>query len=169
MLTPARVTHVTPTRVRFRVVERRGDELWFARARTKLTAAGYAVETNALTGSVLVTGSGLDVPAIAAAAEEAGLFRTAGTPANEGQRLLLDVTRPIHALDTRIRRVTGGQVDLPLAVFLYLMGAAAWQLARGNLTAPPWYSGLWYAFGVYSRKLADRLPKDAFEDPSDGR
>lgn len=160
MLPEARVTHALPSRVRIRVPAQRGDEAWFARAAARLRALGHSVEPNATTASLLLTGRAIDVAAVGAAAEADGLFHLVAASASEGQRILLDVTNPVRALDERVRRATGGQVDLPLAVFLYLMGAAAYQVVRGNIAAPPWYSGLWYAFGVYSRKLADRLPPE---------
>jgi hypothetical protein len=43
----------------------------------------------------------------------------------------------------------GGWVNLGAMAFLILLGAAIYQIARGNLTAIPWYTAFWYALNIF--------------------
>jgi hypothetical protein len=51
---------------------------------------------------------------------------------------------------------TGGWLDLPGMAFLLLLGIGIYQIRRGNIGLPPWYTAFWYAFGVYTKSLVEK-------------
>jgi len=51
--------------------------------------------------------------------------------------------------------MTGGEVDIPSLVFVSLLFSGIWQIARGNLAMPAWYTAFYYALGVFTRAQVD--------------
>lgn len=101
-----------------------------------------SVEINHLTGSVLMLHNA-GPETIVEYAGFCDFFRYSGS--NIHQR----VSEGFSDLDKNVRKITGGDLDLGTAVFLALAGAGIYQIARGNLGTPAWYTAFWYAFGVF--------------------
>jgi hypothetical protein len=66
---------------------------------------------------------------------------------------------PIGRVHDGLHRFTGGELDLISVAFLGLLVLGIYQLSKDDIPAPPWYTAFWYAFGVFSKCLADELQK----------
>ncbi len=122
----AQLVHAMPGRARLRIVERRGDEAFFAAIATRLSALPgiYHVEVRPLTGSIVIA-HGAPIARIGAAAEQAGLFGLDETTEESAEW-------PELPIDAR----TAAMVGLGLV--------AVWQLLRGQIF-PPAVTAAWYA------------------------
>jgi len=110
-----------------------------------------AVGVNPLTASVLVEGDGLGIESLARLAESHDLFqleKPSPYPA------LHNALKPLRSIDTQVRSSSGGRLNLATLVFVSVLGMGIYQIYRGNLGAPPWYTALWYAFGIFTKELA---------------
>lgn len=168
MIPVARITHRTPDRMRLKVVPRRGDLPFFDAMAEKVSTAfpDWAVEVNALTGSMLVSGEGLTPQKLTEFGRGEGLFEME-TAVDAKHSLALSVTEPLHSADRQIKELTGGRIDLPGAIFVFLLFFGIIELIRGNWRTPPWYTAFWYAFGLYSKTLID-APHGAVAIDPDG-
>ena len=61
------------------------------------------------------------------------------------------VSGQFAALNDRVREATGESFDLPGLAFLGLVVSGIYQIARGNFTAPAWYTAFWYALGIFGK------------------
>lgn len=141
-LARAVVVHQAPGRMRLRIPERKRQAAFFERLKSQLAAPNgiVSVEANPLTGSVTIAHS-LDVEQIARHAREAGLFEI-DTRGREPVAVAL--AQGSESLDRRLRRASGGSLDLFSVAFLGLAGVGVWQLVRGNVSAPA-VTLFWYA------------------------
>jgi hypothetical protein len=53
--------------------------------------------------------------------------------------------------------MTGGELDIPSVFFAALLISGIYQIARGNMAAPAWYTAFWYAFGIFSRDMLHKV------------
>jgi hypothetical protein len=113
------------------------------------------VDVNPLTGSVIMTGIAIDQKKVMAFAEEEKLF-TAVQPELTSKTLPQTAAAPLAGFSDMIRQFSNGMLDLPGAIFLSLLAYGIVELARGNFSRPPWYTALWYAFGLFSKSLIDQ-------------
>lgn len=149
MLPAAHCVHKLPTRARIRIPSRKDDGGFFASVKERLHRCEQVtgVEINAGTGSVLVFYTG-DFSAITAYAEKQCIFRLAAK--NHNPNTLTQVTLTTYKnLDARVKKLTGGELDLPGATYLALVGAGIYKIAKGNFTAPAWYTAFWYALNIF--------------------
>ena len=153
MIPDAFITHRMAGRLRLRVPSRKGDLVYFASVRDALSSVKGvdSIEVSPMTGSVLMR---MSAPFEAIdAARPADLFNVVEAPqAAEGATgLQTSVSALFGSIDDRIKSVTGKGVDLAGLAFLGLVAAGIYQIARGNFTAPAWYTAFWYAFGVFGK------------------
>ncbi len=113
-----------------------------------------SVEVNPATGSVLLKGAQVDVDAVVRSGEENALFSLKAESHKEGP-LSKRIVAPLHHVDRSLSRFSGGELDLPGIVFLTLLSVGIYQLARGKFIAPPWYTALWYAMGIFTKAIVD--------------
>jgi len=113
------------------------------------------IEVNPATGSVLLKGPELDAAAIASVGEETSLFALE-TRLSGNEPLSKKIATPFRDLSRSVDRFSGGELDLPGMAFLALIGVGVYQLARGNIVAPPWYSAFWYALGLFTKHIVDK-------------
>jgi hypothetical protein len=165
MLPEAQVCHSSANRVRIRIPGKKGDSGYFKRLQGKLAALKKfeTLEVNPATGSILFLGKGADVSSIGDAAESGGLFSFKKELEVRPVPLSRRIALPIQVASDFLTRNTGGLVDLPGLAFVLLLGIGAYQVLRGNLRSPPWYTAFWYAFGVFTKSLADISSKDESE------
>jgi hypothetical protein len=159
-----RVCHLTTGRLRVKIPEKRNDPAFFDRVEERLCSWNSVdrVETNPLTGSVLVFFSDLaqlffdhqssnDLFSIDPddfVAETAGLAEHA--------------VGFFECADKRVQDWTGGAANLRTAIFLSLLLGGVYQVLRGNIAAPGatllWYAGsalrLWDHAPSAQRKAA---------------
>lgn len=156
MLPEARVTHRSKDRLRLRIPAMRGDAAYFRRVGQELAShwTEGRLEVNPGTGSVLFLGAGSDPDLVARIGRESDLFGLR-TEVTLPVPLSRKVAEPIQSLSSKVRTYSGGQLDLPGVAFMLLLGFGLFQIMRGDLRSPPWYTAFWYAFGVFSKSLAD--------------
>jgi len=160
----AYICHHSAQRLRIRITSRKGNTAYFEKLQN--TLAGLRsfdeLEVNALTGSVLIVDERVDIAEIAAFAKERQLFDLTDHNDSRSPTTTLLVSH-LDNLNTNIRQLTAGEMDLAGILLLFLLISGLTQLLRGNIQMPPWYTAFWYAFGIY--KLAsvvkDRHPEEA--------
>lgn len=70
------IVHRTPARLRLRIPERKGDEVYFVHVFEILSEAGsFEIDFDPRTGSLLFLGEDIDPERLGSQAAEAGLFR----------------------------------------------------------------------------------------------
>lgn len=167
MMPFAQIAHSTTDRLRLKIVGRRGSASYFANVTQKLASAftGCSVEANALTGSILFIGDGVDIQSVTDFGEQQALFRVqASTP--EPRSISLSIISPLQSVNRNVKAATSGRLDLPGALFISLLLFGIIEIIRGNWKSPPWYTAFWYAFGLYSKTLFDHAA--ALADPGEG-
>ena len=159
-LPQASICHQSAHRLRVKIASRKGDASYFAKVVKSLSGLRkfQHLAANPLTGSVLFIGENLDAGEIAAYAREHGHF---GLMAAEPPNLPLmhSLVQPVASVDWSLRTITGGKIDLPSGIFVALLGAGIYQLARGRFIVPPWYTAFWYAFGLVSMYVIEKAAK----------
>jgi hypothetical protein len=156
-LPTAHIGHRTRERVRIKILSRKGDEAYFSRVEKSFLEDGTVegLEVNPRTGSILIKGSGTDLASIRSVGEKNALFQLQD-PTEKVEPLSKKIAAPFRDLGRSIDHLSGGELDLAGVVFLGLIGWGVTQLARGNLTAPPWYVAFWYALGIFTKSLVDK-------------
>lgn len=166
-LPEAVVCHRSATRLRFRVPARRGDAAYFAKVAKDLSGLRRfaRLEVNPTTGSVLLSGEGLDPSDLGGQARRLGLFQLR-LEAEPAPALMHRLVRPVAGIDRTLAVMTGGKMDLATAIFLALLGSGLLQLLRGRLSAPPWYTAFWYAFGLATMVVVKKASRHAGDPPT---
>lgn len=155
----AQILHRSPGRLRVRVPALREDPDLASRIVERLgdLPGVHAVQTNPVTASVLVLHEpeGFDEQKWSEAAHSEGLFvLSAGPPsalapaAPRGAAAWAAWERVNHS----VNRLSGNLLDLrtliPLAMVLWSIRQI---LTERPLARTPWYTLLWYAFGIFTR------------------
>lgn len=137
----ARIVHASPGRLRLRIRGMPAEDLQSMRARIADIAGVRAARADPMTGSILVHGEDLDMDALATIGREFGL----ALAGNEEIRSLIEhLGQGFTTVDDRLRRLSGGHLDLASLAALALLGGAAVQLLRGRFAASG-VTMLWYA------------------------
>jgi hypothetical protein len=157
----AHLSHCTPNRIRIKIPSQKGNSAYFQSLGEKLIQLREfdLLRLNSQTGSILIQDPQADVTAIADYARDNGLFDLKESLNAQVVPLSQRVAEPLGAASAYLRRSTGGLIDLPGAAFLLLFGFGILEIVRGNLRSPPWYTAFWYAFGVFTKSLADMVSK----------
>jgi len=165
----AMVSHSLPTRLRIQIPSKKRDAAYFAAAREGLSScAGVTeVEVNPLVGSILVLYSG-DIKTLAAQARVKGLFDVK-VRKRRRRSLLGHVAAEFGTYNAQLRKMTGGELDIASLVFLSLLVSGVYQILRGNLATPAWYTAFYYALGVFahSREVDESGEADNLLDEID--
>jgi hypothetical protein len=150
-----------PGRIRFQIPSKKGDLKYFQNLekRFKASLPEHRIRASALTGSVVIHHTRVDINALTAIADRHQLFslRLEDEPALP---LAKRIALPIRSANGHIRNVSDGRLDLAGAIFLGLLAFGMWELAIGNFRRPPWYTAFWYAFGLFSKTIVDELRMD---------
>jgi len=157
LLPAAHIGHQTAERIRIRIPSRKGDAAYFSEVRAVLrkNVPMAGIDVNPGTGSVLLKGSQVDAAAIASVGDATSLFALETRPSGI-EPLSKKIATPFRDLSRSVDRFSGGELDLPGMAFLALIGVGVYQLARGNIVAPPWYSAFWYALGLFTKHIVDK-------------
>ncbi|MFH1020774.1 MAG: hypothetical protein V1782_09250 [Pseudomonadota bacterium] len=165
-MSDARIVAKIPGRTRLRISARKGDGRYFTAVREGLLTCGSVreVTVNSATGSVLILHEG-EFAVVARHGHETALFSTsAEKEANISPPSYIPaVIGTYRAVDDRVRRLTGGEIDLAGASFLALAGTGVYQIMRGRFGAPAWYTAFWYALNIFlksrSRATEEKSPR----------
>jgi hypothetical protein len=150
-LLTAEVVHRTNGRLRVKVPAKKGDSAFFEAAAEKLAECPGVekVEVNPVTASILFALS-TTPERINRFAERKGLFRLAPwRPVRK--TIFADVADLFRKWNRALKESSGGDLDIPSLVFVSLVISGVYQIARGNLSMPAWYTAFYYALGVFSR------------------
>jgi len=151
----ADVVHQTSSRVRIKMKEKVKDPAFYGHVQESVAdiPGVAAVRANPVTGSILFTGTNLNAETLMEALARKTPLRFEAPPVRHPvQKAIL----PFLTLDQKFKRMTSGEVGLTEAGFLALLTIGVIQILRGNITAPPWYTAFWYAFGVFSKALVEK-------------
>jgi hypothetical protein len=156
-LPKATVSHSSPGRIRLKVPEMRGDQEYFMGLAEKCSMLKQVetLEVNPLTAGVLVTGEEITENALADMGQKKGLFflELSQAPVPAPSQI---VVSHLKSLNEKVRSFTHGGLELATLVFTGLLFTGIYQILRGNLRSPPWYTAFWYAFGIFGKTLMDR-------------
>jgi hypothetical protein len=157
MMPDAHVAHSTSTRLRIKIPAKRGDGGYFSVLQDEFVRfSGFErVEVSAAAASILFVDPGIDRELIAEVAETRGLFKLVHGKGVE-EPIARRVIAPLEQTSRRLKDFTGDELDLTTAVFVTLLGVGTFQVLRGNLTLPPWYTAFWYALGVFTKLMVDK-------------
>lgn len=145
----AECIHRTAGRFRVSIPSAKGNAELLLRVQEELSRCQLvqSASGNPLTGSILVLHQG-DFREIASYAEARSLFTlTSKKKGTDG--IARTTVAGYRKVDAAIKRVSGGELDLPHAVFVGFLGTGVLQILRGKLGAPAWYTAFWYAFNVF--------------------
>jgi hypothetical protein len=161
-LPEAEVVHRSGERLRIRVASRKGDEAFFAALERRLTDEGAIAAARPLTGSILITGDLASPDWVKAMGARTQSFDLTVVNRRKVTPSAAHLVSPIGALNRYVRRFTNDELDIFGAVFILLMTTGIIQVLRGNLRLPPWYTAFWYAFGIFTKSILDRIDTDPF-------
>ena len=147
-LPEARITHIISGRLRIKIPSKKGNANYFESLERKFSDCDKVqkVEASAVTAGVLLLHDA-DIKDISKFAEENRLF-VVEKQRSERMPLVKRISSGFEDLNRRTTRFTGGELDLPGAVFVSLISLSIYQIARGNFFAPAWYTSLWYAVNM---------------------
>ena len=145
----AYISHATTGRFRIRVPSKKGDAAFFQ----SLKELGgnfpniHEVSVNPVSGSILIKHS-LD-PAIMQELARTYFPEQAKQIDSPSSNIHRQVTETYTQVDNKIKKFTGGEMDLGTASFGALLIMGIYQISRGNLMAPAWYTAFWYALNIF--------------------
>jgi hypothetical protein len=153
----ARIAHKSSKRLRIKIDSKKGNYEYFSSLKDIFTKhfSFEGITINSITGSLLFVNDVIDPNAITDWAEANTLFKVS-EPLKRPKMTALAITRPLGNVDAWIKRFTGGDVDLPGMIFMSLLMLGIYQLLRGKVTSPPWYTAFWYALGIFSKYVIDK-------------
>jgi hypothetical protein len=128
----ARLVHRMPGRARIRIPAERSNDGYFRELEKQLGAFEGVrdVATRPLTGSVVLLHEG-ELTDVLDRAEREGLFAVRSSDL-EDKSLLGQISDGISELDEEVKKRTDSRWDLSTMGFFALLGASAYQLARGD-------------------------------------
>ncbi len=161
----AHVRHGMARRLRINVPSRRKDSDYFHALEERLIKCPgvESVLVNPQTGSVLLVHDS-DIGTIAKFASKEGLFHL--RPSSRPRKsLLARVGDTFQGYNKQLKGMTGGEFDIPSLVFLSLVISGIFQIMKGNVGAPAWYTAFYYALGIFTKTAADEFDEgDSLEE-----
>jgi hypothetical protein len=157
----AYISHATTGRFRIRIPSKKGDATFFQ----SLKELGgkfpniQEVTVNPVSGSILIKHS-LD-PAIMKELARTYFPHQAGQIDSPSSNIHRQVTETYNQVDTKIKKFTGGEMDLGTVSFGVLLALGIYQISRGNFMAPAWYTAFWYALNIFLKSK----PKEKESQP----
>lgn len=161
-LSEAYVSHLTPGRLRIKILSKKGDAPFFSSLAERLSGcAGInRVEANALTGSVLFIHT-VEIEGIAGYADANHLFRLVRQKPPQST-LSRRISEAFKMMNKEVTDFTGGEIDIPGTALLSLLAMGIYQISRGNFGAIPWYTAFWYAMNIFLKAQPDKDFKGAY-------
>ncbi|MGM0453312.1 MAG: hypothetical protein ACQERN_09135 [Thermodesulfobacteriota bacterium] len=157
-LPEARVVHRSAGRLRIRIPEKRDDTAFFSQVEEKLRQRMKTrqIAASAATAGVLITDAGADAEdKVKRFARSEHLFELAGQSPPAGQSARRQVYASFCQCNETVKRTSRDNLDLPVLLFVFLVGSGIYQLLRYGFRLPPWYTAFWYALGIFTKSLVD--------------
>jgi hypothetical protein len=151
MIPDAEVVHSSKRRLRVRIPSKKGDAAYWANLADRFAdCKGIEdIEVNPRTASLLFVHE-TDSAAIIRFAASEGVFLAEGkTPVREHPAIYDGLTDTFNKVDNTIKDFTGNELDLSSLSFLALVGAGVYKIAKGDFSAPAWYTAFWYGFNIF--------------------
>jgi hypothetical protein len=155
MIPEAHASHRMPCRLRVKIPSKKGDVSYFSALAERLSEcpAVQEIRVNPRIGSALILHKG-DAKTVSEFAKEHDVFHL--KRAKRAQKTLFaEVAHTFGGYNRNLRKWTDGELDIQSLVFLSLVVSGIWEIARGNLTMPAWYTAFYYALGVFTRSQVD--------------
>jgi hypothetical protein len=157
-MTPdAEIVHSSRTRLRIRILSRRGDSAYFLAMAERFAACEGIenIEVNPRTASLLFFHES-DAARITEYAASQGIFHVAAASLpREHPSLYEGVTASFNTVDDKIKEFTKNELDLSSMTFLALVGAGIYKIAKGDFSAPAWYTAFWYGLNLFLKSKPD--------------
>jgi hypothetical protein len=135
-------------RVRIKIPAKKGDAAYFSTLLKRLSGHEgiQRVDVNAVTGSLLLFHD-TDLAALAESAVAQQLFALefSGFKASPLHEKML---QPFFDLNNSLKRISGGEIDIPGIAVVGFVAFGIYQISRGNIAAPAWYTAFWYAMST---------------------
>jgi hypothetical protein len=149
-------SHKSSRRTRLKIPSKKGNAAYFMALKDELSKCSCIekIEANPLTGSALFIHSG-DFKVVAEKAEANNIFRLKKFEANSTD-LQRTILATFNGINNHIKSTTGGGLDMSTLAFLFLAGAGIYQIVRGNVAAPAWYTAFWYALNIFLKARPDK-------------
>jgi hypothetical protein len=156
MLPEALCIHRTTGRFRVKIPAAKGNKVYFDHVQEQLSRCPLVTSAvaNPVTGSVLISHTG-NVNEIAEYTEKNNIFSLGRDTKNQGSVAYATIAT-YKTVDEQIKRLSGGELDLPHTAFLALVGAGIYQISRGKFGIPAWYTAFWYALNIFIKSQAKR-------------
>ena len=155
MIPVADVCHEMLHRLRVKIPSKKGNASYFSTMRERMSECPGVkkVDVNPQTGSALIVHD-CEAKTIFQYARKQGLFAREQT-SRAHKPIFASVSDAFQSYDKSIRQMTGGEIDIPSLVFVGLMISGVYQIAKGNLVMPAWYTAFYYALQVFSKGHLD--------------
>ncbi|MFQ3573351.1 MAG: HMA2 domain-containing protein [Thermodesulfovibrionales bacterium] len=146
----AQICHQQPGRIRFRLLDKKGDRVYFEQIEQELLKIGGidSVKSNHLTGSVLVLHRATTED-ILQRIKAHGFFEIPEITKQTGT--VTDAVRNSYYLLNDISKRYLGGLDIHSIVLTSLIITGIYQILRGNVGLPVWYVAFWYAMTLVKK------------------
>lgn len=150
------IVHFTSGRIRIRIPEKKNDQGFFKSLEKSLKKIPEikTIRSNPITASLLVEGDFSDARQFTDFLESKKLFQL-DVPKADGPPLRQKVYQSFAISNRFVKDQSRGEFDLPILIFLMLVGTGIYQLMRSEVKLPPWYTAFWYALGIFTKSLMD--------------
>lgn len=144
----AHVAHAVPGRVRIRIPSKRGDTEYFAKLQERLETfpAIIALRVNPKTGSVLIEYDDTSLAQLKESTIESSLFSLEELD-YEPKAVWQRASSGFEVMDSRIKKLTRGDIDLRSVLFIGLVTMGIRQLTKGQVMGPA-MTLFWQALGL---------------------
>lgn len=147
------IAHISQGRIRLKFPDQKGNEDFFILLSDRISQSEEVrnVKTNPLTGSILLEHE-RQPEDIINLLKNLNLFQIIESKNVSKTKLISSVKKKnIGYLNRIIIKLSSETLDLKSTVLLFLIISAIYQIARGNLSAIPWYTALFYLSSLISK------------------
>ncbi|MES0337538.1 MAG: HMA2 domain-containing protein [Candidatus Magnetobacterium sp. LHC-1] len=157
MDTQAHIVHQCEGRVRFKFPSLKGKKEVIEYVRSQLLDLDgvTTAEANHVTGSIIVKHA-TDLDRIISHAQDRG-FSVVRATSNGNKDIAKTVPDTVGLVNTAIKKLSGGDLDLPRTSMATLILSGLIEIAVGKMVSPPWYVAFWYAYEIYNKNLVNKV------------
>lgn len=152
-MTEAYIAHISKGRIRVKFSSMKGNEEFFNLLTEKIlqNEALLKIRTNPITGSILIEHE-KSTEDIIVLLKNLNMFEIKEAKEMPKKKIIYSINKNVSYINRIIRKVSSETLDLKSAVLLFLIISAIYQIAKGNLSAIPWYTALFYLNSLISKE-----------------